>query len=518
MMTLGDEDCSHSDHYLDGERRNSGSISPPMEPSARIIPNSLSGGGVPGVGAGGMDSMGGRGDGMGEQAATPPLQRQRAASPCIVPPPPRRFDAEKVLRCDIAKGLMRSSGEAVELDYGLDAPPFVVPFEMLEPTTIPKLLLDAIWVLTNIKSCTEKGEGGAYITGLHGLHVTLDKNNAHKSVIRRLLADGSKMQLNEISLQIRVQEVSARLEPLRKEGQPDAEESASQGKRAEAAGVEVVRERFLLLVARSPLAFSLRKAAYTATRSVGRLTVHDSRGADERRRVWAQLAMHVRGPLQPYMTGADLMEMFEPSMDWMRSGEADGFSCLFSMQRAVDWMKARFIAKYEGRYRFDSHLTIHGLMGRMRLPGAGNDSEGGEDSDSEAEGEEDDANDASMRRTRRRVRRVVASAEEEEEEEDDGEDYLVTPRFVDACRQYDEDVDRCVASRERGLWCSFPFCFDGWMDVWQGGGAHVSERSRQAEAQKTQASSWQRTRRKGQPTRAGRGTRRGCARRTRAER
>jgi hypothetical protein len=325
----------------------------------------------------------------------------------------RRFDADRVLRCDIAKALMRCSGEAIVLNPAVDAPPFVVAFEMLEPTTIPKLLQDAVWVLNNIKSCTEKGEAGAYITGLPGLSVTLDPTNANKSVVRQTLADGSRTQINEVALQIRVQEVSAWVEeraapPTTTTMGAEEEEEEEEA----AAGRVEVRERFLLLVARSPLAFSLRKAAYTTTRSVGRLTLQDTRGADERRRVWAQLAMHVRAPLEPRMRGADLMEKFEPSMDWMRSSEADGFTCLFSMHRAVDWMKARFIAKHAHRFRFVSDLEIKGLAGRMSLPRDNNTNDNHNHSGGGGSG--------------------------------GGDDFLVGPGFVDECRAYDEEVDRQV--------------------------------------------------------------------------
>jgi hypothetical protein len=319
----------------------------------------------------------------------------------------RRFDADKVLRCDIAKALMRSSGDALVLDSALDAPPFVIAFDMLEPTTIPKLLQDAVWVLNNIKSCTEKGEGGAYITCLPGLNVTLDQTSPNnKGVIRRTLEDGTRTQVNEISMQVRVHEVSALLDEREEEEEAVAAEASGGGGGGRPCKVV---ERFLLLVARSPLAYSLRKAAYTTTRSVGRLTVQDTRGADERRRVWAQLAMHVRAPLHPILRGGDLMEKFEPSMDWMRNGEADGFTCLFSMQRAVDWMKARFISKYSLRYRFRSNMAVHGLNVRMKLP---------------------------------REITTTTTTEEEEEEEEEGDDYLVTPGFVDECRKYDDDVDR----------------------------------------------------------------------------
>jgi hypothetical protein len=327
----------------------------------------------------------------------------------------RRFDADRVLRCDIAKALMRCSAEAIALNPERDAPPFAVAFEMLEPTTIPRLLQDAVWVLNNIKSCTEKGEGGAYITGLPGLSVTLDATHANKSVVQQTLPDGSRTQLNEMALQIRVQEVSAWMV----ERQPPQTPTAEAWRRRTPQRVEV-RERFLLLVARSPLAFSLRKAAYTTTRSVGRLTLQDTRGADERRRVWAQLAMHVRAPLDPPMRGGDLMEKFEPSMDWMRSSEADGFTCLFSVHRAVDWMKARFITKHARRYRFVGDLEVMGLVGRMSLPRSPGG--GGAADDEEEEDYDDDA--------------------QQQQGGGGGDDFLAGPGFVDDCRVYDEDVDR----------------------------------------------------------------------------
>ena len=323
-------------------------------------------------------------------------------------------DASRILRCDIARGLVRISEAPVVLDPKRDAPPFAIPFEMLEPTMIPRLLLDAVWVLSNIKTITEKGEGNAFMMPVEGFELSKSQAGC-KRVIHRVSEDGAREQVNEISLQIRLYEASARARPRRKRKQHTTTTTTTSATTAEEEEEEEeeeleereLREHYAVLVAQSPLPFSLRKAAYTTTRSVQRLAAVDARGADERRRVWAQLAMHVRGALRPHMHGANLMQMYESSMDWMRSGEADGFTCLFSMQRAFDWMKARFVAKHRGTMEFLSPLTLHGVGTRLSLQQQG-------------------------------------------DEEEEAEDFFVGPVFRDECRQYDEDVDRACNENNNG--------------------------------------------------------------------
>ena len=274
------------------------------------------------------------------------------------------------MRCDVARGMLREAGDAVVLDDAVDAPPFVMAFEVEEPTAPPTLLLDMVCMLLNVTNIVEKGERGAFIPGLPGFRVDMDPGG-HKSIVYRLNADdGGKTHVAELRIEIRVQRVSAPTEDGRE-----------------------VEDVFLLLVGRSPLPFSLRRAVYISTQTVGRLVALDGRGANERRNVWAQAAMHVWATLHPAANKGDMLTRYSASSDWMRSGEADGFTCLFSMQRAVDWMRARFQARHPGR-RFTGPLRVHGVAARMRL----------------AEG-------------------------------DGGEPFLMTPVFRDECRTYDGHVD-----------------------------------------------------------------------------
>ena len=181
-------------------------------------------------------------------------------------------------RCDLARGLVRIEGGAVRVDPAVYGIPFMVAFEMLEFTTLPRLLLDLVWVLNNIKGVTEKGEKGAFIQHLPGLQVV--SRSGGKSIIYRVTGQdrGAAEQLAELGLQIRMYEVSA------------------PGRERRDGPVVLKKERFATVVALSPLAFSLRHAAYITTRSIGRVTQADAQGADERRRVWSQVsAFFLRG-------------------------------------------------------------------------------------------------------------------------------------------------------------------------------------------------------------------------------
>jgi hypothetical protein len=292
---------------------------------------------------------------------------------------------QRVLRCDVARGLQRGRSGAVRLKRREEAPPFVIAFELEDPTSIPRLALDAIWGLNNAACCIEKGERGVFIRGVPGLALTVEPSpgGTTKCIIEREEPDGSRTPLQEMTMQIRIQEVCAK--------------GVRRGGLGGAPATEEVVERYALLVARSPLAFSLRKAAYMTTKAVGRLVRTDRKYADERRRVWAQLAMHVRSGVPPYRGGSELMRKYECSMDWMRSGEMEGFTCLFSAQMAMDWIRTHFLQKHTARFAFsDAHdpvgqLCVRGLAHSLSLGVEG---------------------------------------------------ALVGPRFVEQCRRYDLDVDR----------------------------------------------------------------------------
>ena len=309
---------------------------------------------------------------------------------------PRQEEQEprETHRCDLSRGLVRIDAGAMALDPEVDAIPFMVAFEMQEFTTLPRLLLDLLWVLNNIRGVTEKGEKGAFVARLPGLRVV--SRSGGKSIIYRVTrqANGEeeREQMPELNLQIRIYEVSA---PCQHGG-----------------AATTTKERFATVVALSPLAFSLRHAAYITTRSIGRVTQGDAHGADERRRVWSQVAMHVRSVLRPYQAPADLLEYYESSMDWMLSAGPDNFTCLFSMQRAFDWMKAKFIAKHrpsrDADVWFTEPVRVHGVRRRMRPPPA-----------------------CMMRRM----------DGQEEEEEDFGMDV----QFCEECAAMDDDVDREIA-------------------------------------------------------------------------
>jgi hypothetical protein len=272
----------------------------------------------------------------------------------------------RALRCDLARGMERTTPEALILEPGHDAPLIVIPFELEDPTSMPRLAVEAIWLFNHMRCSIEKAEPGMYLHGLNGFDVSVKKDR--KDILFRKEADGRLTPLTEMRLQARVYEAHASQDPR-------------------------LCARYVLLVVRSPLAFSVRQAAMITIKPVGRRMQVDQRGVDERRRVWARLVMHVRSGVPPFHKNADLLRRFEETMDWMSVGEADGFTCMFSAQMAFDWIRMNFRQRYpEARQQ----LILPGLMEPLDLS---------------------DHNLA-----------------------------LVNPAFVAQCRRYDAAVERVVAS------------------------------------------------------------------------
>ena len=273
-------------------------------------------------------------------------------------------DARGVYRCNLSRGMERLvDAEALVLDPQRDAPPLVFPFELTDPTSMPRLAQELVWLMQHISASMQKDEAGPYIYGLDGFSV--DRQPGKKDTLFRVDADGVRTLMSEIELQARVCEVRGDVD-----GAPSG--------------------LYLLVVVRSPLAFSVRQGALITIKPIGRRMQVDHRGVDARCRVWARLAMHVRQMVLPRMRNADLLRTFETSMDWMRVGEADGFTCLFSAQMALEWVRSHYASKHGAAW---GRLVVPGLRDVLEL---------------------DDA--------------LCLSP--------------VTPEFVAQCRQYDADVDR----------------------------------------------------------------------------
>ena len=229
------------------------------------------------------------------------------------PPPPADDDDDDdsiLLRCDIARGLKRGDTRATEWAGDRDAPLFAISFVLEDPTALPRLASEAIWALAHVRSFVEKGEaGGAYLVGgVPGF--CLRRQLRRKHVI---CLDTKTAPIPELTTQLRVYEMRR--------------------------GAQQQCERYVMLVVRSPLPFSLRLAVYLSC---------EGRGVDERAGVWSKLAMHVRGGVLPRMRPEALLRTFDETLDWMRSGDADGFTCLFSAHMAVDWMRHHFLRKHGG--------------------------------------------------------------------------------------------------------------------------------------------------------------------------
>jgi hypothetical protein len=230
-----------------------------------------------------------------------------------------------VLRCDIARGMQISVPAELVLTQEFDAPPLVVAFALDDPTAIPRLATEAIWAVNFVRSSLERGEAcGAYLTG--GVNdFTLQKQPRRKHVIRH----GNPPQtIPEIVIQARVHELTG------------------------VVGARRVSDRYFLLVVRSPQAFSMRLATYFSC---------EGRGVDERVAVWSKLAMHVRSGVPPRLPVDALLRTYEESLDWMRTSDAGGFTCLFSMHTAIDWIRNHFLRRNRGV----QHIRMEGLVDEL---------------------------------------------------------------------------------------------------------------------------------------------------------
>ena len=210
---------------------------------------------------------------------------------------------------DVAKGMVRSTAVSAVADDPSAAPPFAVAFYLEDPMSIPVLAQEAIWALNNVECCVLKGEEGAIMDGIEGFRCDL-KNN----VIQEQ-ESGKACKL--MQMQLRIMEASA----------------ASQ----------VMKRYYVMLVVQMPLPFSLRKAIQISTRSVDRKAMVDINFTDERRGVWRRLAIHASQYIHVPGYIKDPMATYDDDLNWMHSSGGDGFSVLFTVRGAMDWIKMHFI-------------------------------------------------------------------------------------------------------------------------------------------------------------------------------
>jgi hypothetical protein len=173
---------------------------------------------------------------------------------------PSRSSSSGVHRCHLSRGMERiARTEPLTLDPSRDAPPLVIAFELTDPTATPRMAQEMVWLMQHSDSAMQKDEAGAYIYGLDGFSV--DRQVGSKDIMFRMDVDGrTKTLLPELQMQARVCEVYA-----------DADGAP--------------KELYLLVVVRSPLAFSARQGALITIKPTGRRMQSDNRGVDERRRV-----------------------------------------------------------------------------------------------------------------------------------------------------------------------------------------------------------------------------------------
>ena len=274
-------------------------------------------------------------------------------------------------RRDFAKGLARIEGTPIPNAW-YSAPPLVIAFELEDPTSLERKVIELLWALMNVMSCIEKGEEGAFIEGIPGLKCIKKREDGGlcggKAIIlpvigeRPLAEEGIDegaedsllntdfwdVAMKEIEIELRIHEAV----PIFSD---------------DVAGTEDHSEHFMFLVVKSPLAFSLRHAIYSTLQVKKR--GQDGMFADERRMAWNKIATHVRQGLvsSALYNNANAaysereMEMAHDliSVNWFQVSNADSFTCLFSTHEALDWVRARFFAR-------------HGEAVSMELEGFGN--------------------------------------------------------------------------------------------------------------------------------------------------
>jgi hypothetical protein len=284
---------------------------------------------------------------------------------------------------DVIRGLRRTVGKHIPY-CNHSAPLFAIAFDMVDKTALPEQARKAIWAISNACACVEKGEEGAYIKGISGLNCLMGtRRGAEKTTIQR--DDADKTVLKEMNIQLRVH----------------VAESGD------------VVEHYAVLIVSSPLAFSMRKAVSNTLHVRGRGL--DGVDADCRRICWNRLATHVRQGFVPNAVAAghqfgflpadegdsvepnasmagqyntsEMAQAYDTGVDWMRVSNAESFTALFNVRRAVDWIAKHFFSKYPN-------------LDRMQVEGFG----------------------------------LI---------ERDSE--FVSPQFISQCMKYDEDVDKGIA-------------------------------------------------------------------------
>lgn len=288
-----------------------------------------------------------------------------------------------ILKNDVAKGLYRIKNP-VWYDSEDVAPLICIPFRMVDKTSLHPLCQKALWAITNVCSMIERGEmKSAYIDNIPGFLLSKKKDDVQKFVIsknpgyernmREILMGGESVSdagsvssdimdcLRDIEDIQNLQSDSGMSlfdKTMAEVGKPLKEVEIflrifeANGENANT--TEKVCEYFVVLLVKSPISFSFRRAVLESVQMQ-----HKGKDlyVDKRREIWNALAIHVRQELNArmdaqgkkrYRNESIRLTLNDCDIDWIKVPFEDSFTSLFSVHQCLQWMKCSFFNHHEG--------------------------------------------------------------------------------------------------------------------------------------------------------------------------
>ena len=226
-------------------------------------------------------------------------------------------------RSDVAQGLLRIAGLHILDDKEKQAPCFAFASRLQDKTSLDRRIQSCLWALHTTLCMLQKGQlNGAYMSlGNNALKCIMPSSRGTKPVIVNPWANDDSEQdwgnvgenMPEISIQTRILQASDNMGNT---------------------------EFYCMVIAESPLAFSLRKAVAES------LKPGPHKQVDTLRKVWNELRNHVRLG-QKYDEDAAAAEMsvlsaMNTSVDWVNvPGQFTSLFCVHSAVKSIrtDWYR-----------------------------------------------------------------------------------------------------------------------------------------------------------------------------------
>lgn len=300
---------------------------------------------------------------------------------CCCHAKPMEDPKSSVFRHDLARGLIRVPGELLGDCPQTYGPLFCIPFEMTDKTSMDNMAQKALWAVSCVMSYVERGDSSGFIDCLYGFRCVKSRDEKDKWIIVKerhqeeasmrhrisFLEDdtgsvrsGASFEDELKKIMFRKASIDAESSNIFKEMEifiriHEARSVVDAVDEEEDYNVDMEHcEHFLVVMVRCPLAFSFRSAVYESLQN-NKQRGGDSQFVDVRRGVWNMLANHMREGLyggqdevgKPCYSQKAISKSTEVSnIDWMRISNEDSFSCLFSVQRCVDWISKKFFLKH----------------------------------------------------------------------------------------------------------------------------------------------------------------------------